>query len=211
MHALAGQRLLPTMRRPIVKYLVVTLCAALALFAIAACVIASIGLHDFVDTPADIIVVPGNTVHLDGSLSRRLRSRLDVALELYREGRAPCIFVSGGMGREGHDEAAAMAAYLVAHGVPTSAIVQDRLGATTSATAANAAQYLRAHQLGSAIVATQYFHVARTVLALQRNGVRVTGTRHARHFEMRDLYSLPREVVGYVAYYAMRPQPEPPA
>ena len=190
------------LRRPLVKYVALTLCAALVLLVTAACAVALVGLRDQVDANADIIVVPGNTVYADGTLSERLKSRLDVALELFHDGRAPRIFVSGGMGHEGHDEAASMAAYLVGHGVAASAIVQDPLGVDTAATAANAAQYLRSHNMGSAIVATQYFHVPRTVLALQRQGVRVAGTRHARYFEMRDIYSLTREVVGYAAYYA---------
>lgn len=167
----------------------------------AAAAIALVGFRDHAAT-ADIIVVPGNRVRPDGSLSARLQSRLDVAIELFNEHKAPTIFVSGGTGREGRDEAAAMAAYLMAHGVAAAAVVQDPLGVDTAATAANAARYLRAHRLQSAIVATQYFHVARTTLALERSGIRVTGTRHARYFELRDAYSLAREVVGYAAYYA---------
>ncbi len=190
------------LRRPFAKYVALTLCAALVLFVVAACAIATVGLHDQVGANADIIVVPGNTVYADGTLSERLKSRLDIAIELFNERRAGRIFVSGGTGREGHDEAAAMAAYLLNHGVAASAIVQDPLGVDTAATAANAARYLQSHHMGSAIVATQYFHVPRTVLALQHNGVQVTGSRHARYFEMRDVYSLAREVVGYAAYYA---------
>jgi vancomycin permeability regulator SanA len=174
---------------------------ALAFYGAAATAIALVGFNDHAST-ADIIVVPGNTVRADGSVSERLQSRLDVALQLFHEGRAPIIFVSGGMGREGRDEATAMAAYLVAQGVAASAIAQDPLGADTAATAVNAAKYLRANRLQSAIVATQYFHVARTTLALERSGISVTGTRHARYFELRDAYSLAREVVGYAAYYA---------
>lgn len=82
------------------------------------------------------------------------------------------------------------------------AIIQDPLGVDTGETAVNAAHYLRTHQLHSAIVATQYFHVARTTLALERSSVRVAGTRHARYFELRDAYSLFREVLGYAAYWA---------
>jgi len=54
---------------------------------------------------ADLIVVPGNTVAPDGQPSPRLQARLDVALALYRAHRAPLIFVSGGLGKEGFDEA----------------------------------------------------------------------------------------------------------
>lgn len=168
----------------------------------AAAALALVGLHDHA-APADLIVVPGNTVLPDGTPSARLAARLDAALTLFNERQAPAIFVSGGVGEEGHDEAAAMARYLVAHGVPASAIVQDPLGFDTAATAANAATYLRANKLRSALVATQFFHVARTTLALERQGVRVMGSRHADHVEGRDAYSLAREVIGYALYLAI--------
>jgi vancomycin permeability regulator SanA len=165
-----------------------------------AAAIALVGLHDHGDA-ADIIVVPGNTVYPDGSLSERLKARLDAAITLYQEHRAPRIFVSGGTGVEGRDEAAAMAAYLIANNIPATAIVQDPLGIDTAATASNAAQYLKANKLRTAFVATQYFHIARTELALERQGVEVAGTRHARYVEFRDIYSLAREVIGYIVYF----------
>lgn len=172
---------------------------ALVCYLSAAGALALTGFHDHA-IAADLIVVPGNTVRADGTLSERLKSRLDVAVGLFRAGLSPAIFVSGGVGHEGRDETAAMAAYLGANGVPVAAVVRDPLGADTAATARNAAKYLRAHRLTSAIVATQYFHVARTTLALERNGVVVKGTAHAHYHEGRDVYSLAREVVAYVAY-----------
>jgi len=195
-HGLSEAHLLRSMRRLWIAAAVIP-----AIYLAAAGAVALAGLHDHVTT-ADIIVVPGNTVQADGSPSERLKSRLDVSIRLFNEHRAPKIFVSGGIGREGYDEAAAMAAWLIANGIPAVAIVQDPLGVNTAATAVNAAKYLHANGLHSAIVATQYFHVARTTLALERSGVDVKGSSHARYFELRDVYSLAREVTGYVIYYA---------
>ncbi len=162
------------MHSTLMKKFAIAAGVCLGLFAIACGLIAAAGMDDR-GTTADIIVVPGNTVNADGS--------------------------PGGVGREGRDEAEAMAAYLVSNGVPPQAVVRDSSGATTAATAENAAKYLRAKQRQSALVATQYFHVARTRLALERNGIRVAGTAHARYFELRDAYSLPREVFAYAFYY----------
>ncbi|WP_345600416.1 YdcF family protein, partial [Thermocatellispora tengchongensis] len=67
--------------------------------------------------PADCLVVLGNTVNPDGTLSPRLRARLAEALRLYRAGLSPRIFVSGGLGREGHYEGTAMRRYLLSRGV----------------------------------------------------------------------------------------------
>jgi uncharacterized SAM-binding protein YcdF (DUF218 family) len=187
--------------RRLTKQFATVVLLSLTVYLVAAAAIAAVGLRDHTSNTADIIVVPGNTVQADGTLSKRLQSRLDVAIGLLREGRANAIFVSGGIGREGHDEAAAMAAYLVSQGVSAAAVVQDPLGVDTAATAIHAAKYLQTHQLQTAIVATQYFHIARTTLALERAGIRVTGTRHANYFELRDVYSLTREVIGHAAYY----------
>lgn len=95
-----------------------------------------------------------------------------------------------------------MSSYLLAKGVPSNLIVIDSLGIDTAATAKNAASYMRANHLKSALVVTQYFHVPRTKLALERQGVYVSGTAHARYFELRDIYSAVRETVAYVVYSA---------
>ncbi|OGB23665.1 MAG: hypothetical protein A3I66_24125 [Burkholderiales bacterium RIFCSPLOWO2_02_FULL_57_36] len=175
------------------------ICFAGFLLATSAIVVA--GLNDQVAN-ADLIVVPGNTIAPDGTPSPRLQARLDTAVKLFKEHRAPLIFVSGGTGKEGFDEALSMSSYLLKKGVPSAVIIKDSLGTDTAATAKNAANFMRANNLKSAFVATQYFHVPRTKLALERNGVQVTGTAHARYFEVRDLYSSPREAIAYIAYFA---------
>lgn len=172
--------------------------AGLFLLATVALVLA--GLNDK-PAPADVIVVPGNTILPDGTPSPRLQARLDVALKQFQEHRAPRILVSGATGKEGFDEAASMARYLQSRGVPASAILEDNQGWTTDATARNAAALMRQHGWRTAMVATQYFHVPRFRLALERNGIAVSGNVHAPYFELRDLYSVPRETVGYLVYY----------
>jgi vancomycin permeability regulator SanA len=156
------------------------------------------GLTDRVAS-ADAVIVPGNTVHPDGTLSDRLRARLDVALGIYRAGRCKLIFVSGATGAEGVDEAAAMKAYLVRHGVPAERVLQDSAGFNTEATARNAAQALRQQGYTTVIAASQFFHVVRLNRLLAAQGLVVSGHEHARYFEPRDAYSLLREVAALAA------------
>ncbi|QKY04324.1 YdcF family protein [Janthinobacterium lividum] len=170
------------------------------LFLLATATLVLAGLNDKL-APADVIVVPGNTIAPDGTPSPRLQARLDVALKQFQEHRAPHILVSGATGKEGFDEAASMARYLQSRGVPASAILEDNQGWTTDATARNAAALMRQHGWRTAMVATQYFHVPRFRLALERSGIAVSGNVHAPYFELRDLYSVPRETVGYLVYY----------
>lgn len=182
----------------------ITLCVKLggalfAVFLLAAAAIALAGMNDRL-AHADAIVVLGNTVAPDGTPSPRLRARLDCALDAYRQKLAPLLIVTGGVGKEGYDEAAVMAAYLMQHGVPAAAVLIDSAGNDTAASAANVARIASAKKLKSVLVASQYFHLPRASLALSRAGVPVAGHIHARYFEARDIYSLAREVIGLGAY-----------
>lgn len=150
--------------------------------------------------PADCLLVLGNTVNADGTLSPRLRGRLDKALDLYRARVSPTIFVSGGLGKEGHYEGTAMRQYLVAHGVPAAAILVDNAGNTTQATARNFAATAQVRHFSSVVVVSQFFHISRTKLLLrQQHFSRIYGA-HANYFELRDIYALIREFAAYYTY-----------
>ena len=154
---------------------------------------------------ADLIVVPGNLVGSDGRPSPRLRARLDAALAAWRSGLAPRILVSGGVKPGERDEAAAMARYLVANGVPAGAVLQDSHGRDTFETARHAATLLGGH--GSVLVATQWFHIPRAMLAMRRFGLAPVYGTSPRFAEARDAYSFLREALG-LPYYAFRPTAE---
>jgi len=168
--------------------------AACGMVAIAGCGLAADRGH------GDVAIVFGNTVRPDGTPSRRLVARLDAALRLFHEGRAPRLFVSGGIGREGFDESLVMRDWLEAHGVPGAAIVRDSAGLNSGHTAAHAHAWMQAHGARRAIVVTQYFHVPRAILACRAAGIDVAGAASPAYFELRDLYSLARELVALPVY-----------
>jgi vancomycin permeability regulator SanA len=153
--------------------------------------------------PADVAIVFGNQVLPNGTPSPRLVARLQVAAKLRRSHLVHVWFVSGGIGREGHDESRVMRDWLVGHGVPDSAVVRDSLGLDSHLTALHAAAWMRAHSMTRANVVTQYFHVARAVMACRRAGIDVVGARAPRWYEPRDVYSLAREMVA-LPVYALR-------
>lgn len=161
------------------------------------------GLHDDIGH-ADVALVLGSKVEADGEPSSRLRARLDKTVELYRAGWFPEIFASGGIGKEGYDEAVVMKAYLVAHGIPNERVIVDNSGATTFASARKTRQILRDEKLNSVLVISQYFHIPRAKLALKRFGIATVYTAHANFFEWRDIYSSLREVPGCMAYWFRR-------
>lgn len=157
------------------------------------------GMHDRLGK-ADAAVVLGSKVELNGTPSPRLQARLDKAVQLYREGYFPVIIVSGGTGKEGYDEASVMRAYLLSSGIPWDRIVVDSQGVTTLATAANTARILHERQWESVLVISQYFHLPRCRMALFNNGVEQVYSAHADFFELRDAYSLLRELPACIKY-----------
>ena len=107
--------------------------------------------------PSDVAVVLGSKVEDDGTPSVHLRIRLDRTLALYQQGVVPMIIVSGGPGVPAHPEPIVMRDYLIAHGVPSSAILLDSTGINTAATARNTGPLMVEHGFHSVIIVSEYF------------------------------------------------------
>lgn len=121
---------------------------------------------------AECIVVLGASVLPNGSPSDILRDRLDDAAVLYERGAAPKILVSGASAEDGYCEAIYMKQYLVEIGVPEDAIVCDYAGYSTYET------MYRAHFVfgyDNVIVATQEYHLSRSVYCAQGLGMEAVG------------------------------------
>lgn len=158
------------------------------------------GIKDDI-VPSDVGIVLGSSITSAGEPSPRLRARLDRAGELWQARVFPVIIVSGGVEPEGRDEAAVMARYLEQHWhVPPSAILRDATGNTTHDTACHSATLMRQYGYHSALVISQYFHIARSQDALEWAGINEVHHAHAHYFESRDFYSLAREMVAWPIY-----------
>lgn len=188
-------------RKRFLRAVAITAAVAFATLLLASTALVIQGLNDDI-READVAVVLGNTVNPDGTPSHRLAARLDRALELYQRGMFKNVIVSGGVGREGFDEAAVMKTYLTGKGVPPDRIIVDSLGTTTAATARNTAAIVQQQRWKSVLVVSQYFHIPRCRLALSAAGISPVYAAHAHFFELRDVYSTAREVIGYAAYLA---------
>src|SRR5579875_2940881 len=102
--------------------------------------------------PADAIAVFG-AAEYDGRPSPVLRARLDHALDLYGRGLAPLIVTLGG-GDEGdrNSEGGVGHDYLLAHGVPETAIIAETQSDNTAQSAERLAVIARANHLNRIIV-----------------------------------------------------------
>ena len=117
----------------------------------------------------DAIVVMG-AAQYDGRPSPQLAARLDHAVDLWNEGIAPVVVVTGG-NQEGDrfTEASASAAYLVDRGVPSSAIVREDAGSTTH-DSLERAQALVGDTVDSVMVVTDPYHALRSRLTAEEVG-----------------------------------------
>lgn len=97
-----------------------------------------------------------------------LASRLDAAVGLYDRHVVTRVLVSGNNDHHGYDEPDTMRNYLVAHGIPASAITVDPAGYDTLDSCVRAR---RVFHVDRAILVTQAFHVVRAVALCRANGV----------------------------------------
>jgi len=122
--------------------------------------------------PADAVIILGAYVRPDGALSWILKDRLDTGLEVYNQGLAPKIIVSGDHGQIDYNEVQAMKDYLLNHGVPAEDIFMDHAGFDTYDSLYRARDVF---QLKSAIIISQNFHLPRAVYIAKRLGIETQG------------------------------------
>ena len=104
--------------------------------------------------------------------------------------------VSGGVGKEGHDEAIVMRAFLVNKGVKPANVIADSNGYTTRLTAQNTAHLINGKAKQPIIVVSQLYHLSRTKMAFRQAGFTQVGAAYPAYFEWRDIYASLREVAG---------------
>jgi vancomycin permeability regulator SanA len=121
---------------------------------------------------AHAALVLGAKVGDDGEPSRFLRERIELGARLYLDGAVDVVVMSGATHAGGYDEPATMRDVALEMGVPAEAIILDRDGIDTYASCSNAAGPLA---LGTVIVVTQEFHVARATWLCRQAGLDARG------------------------------------
>jgi vancomycin permeability regulator SanA len=146
---------------------------------------------------ADIAVILGNKVNVDGTLSTRLIKRLECGLNLYKSHRVKRLIVSGGFGTEGFYEGDKMRDFLIKNGIPDSVIIVDNKGDNTLQTVKNTLQLKDKLHFKSLIVVSQYYHLTRVKMLFKKSGFNNVSSVSPDYFELRDIYSLLREFFAY--------------
>ena len=148
----------------------------------------------------DAIVVLG-AAHYNGRPSNVLRARLDHAAELYDEGHAPYVVVTGGMAPGDRvSEATVSRDYLVARMVPDSAIVVLPVGTSSHESVISAAEWLHDHALRRVLLVSDPFHMARLRVEARRADLEP----HTSPTVTSPISDRPREELGYLAGEALK-------
>ena len=154
--------------RRIVQVSLVAVMLGFAYFAVSFWQVWSAGRTDQARA-VDAIVVLG-AAQYDGRPSPQLTARLDHSIDLWNQGVAPTLVVTGGS-REGDrfTEASASAQYLVDRGVPASAIVQEAAG-TSTYESLHGARTLLGGSVETVLIVTDPYHAQRSRLTAAEVG-----------------------------------------
>lgn len=202
--------LAPRRRGGFSRFVRVVLGLALFSTALWALTVAAIHLYGRRDEArrADAIVVLG-AAQYDGRPSPVLRSRLDHAIALYRDGRARTIIMTGGVGPgDTVSEAVVGRRYAVRQGVPAEAILTERRGLSTLESMEAVAALMRAREMKSAVLVSDPFHMLRLKLLAVRVGIHgyTSPTRTSpisrnppqeRRFILRESIGMPLALLGF--------------
>jgi uncharacterized SAM-binding protein YcdF (DUF218 family) len=150
-------------RHPVLSVVAIALVVAVAMVGWSFSIVWRAAHHDdAADVQnADAIVVLG-AAQWNGKPSPVLKGRLDHALLLYQQGRSPhVILVGSNQPGDLSTEAATGQAYLIAKGVPASAIIAIPVGHTSWESLEAAATEMRARGMHSAFLVSDPWHNAR--------------------------------------------------
>lgn len=125
------------------------------------------------DVPkADAILVLGAYVFPSGSVSTMLNDRLTVGYELYEQGKAPKLLVSGDHGQKDYDEVNSMKSFLKDKGVPSRDVFMDHAGFSTYESVYRARDIFAVQTV---IIVTQEYHLKRAVFVARELGLEAYG------------------------------------
>lgn len=153
------------------------------------------------EAPArDVVLVMGAATRNGLSPSPYLQARLDLALELWQQGKVKVFIVSGSTS---DNEPAVMQEYLIENGVDAADIVQDTGGNDSYSSCIRAGERFGVSAL---TVVTQSYHVPRTVATCRMVGVDAIGVgddetpKNAtwRSYERRELIANIKMIVDVV-------------
>lgn len=151
---------------------------------------------------ADVMIVLGCQIWGEGP-SEMLLYRLQNALELYKNGIAKSIIVSGGQGPdEIITEAKAMKKWFVKKGVPENVIFEEDKSTSTYENLKYSKVIMDRQGFRDAVVVTSDFHVFRSLWLSQRLGIEAKGSPSVTVDYLKPYYYL-REILSNIKSFLL--------
>lgn len=120
----------------------------------------------------DCILVLGCKVKADGKPSDMLADRIKRGIELYNQGAAPKIIMSGDHGTKSYDEVNTMKRAAVDAGIPSEDVFMDHAGFSTYESMYRARDIFEADKI---IIVTQEYHLYRAIYIARELGIEAYG------------------------------------
>ncbi len=150
------------------------------------------------DDVYDVGMVLGASVY-GTTPSPMLQRRLDLSIQLYRQGKIKQILLTGDNSSIYYNEIRAMKHYCIEAGIPEQAIIEDHRGFSTYDSIARAQEVFN---IESMVVFTQGFHLSRALYLAKAFGIRAIGYKSTESFrEM--LYYEAREIPARVKDFVL--------
>ena len=157
--------------------------------------IKSFAVENLKNFNADCIMVLGCGIEDEETPSPMLRDRLDVGIELYKQGAAPKILLTGDNGTEQHNEIHVMLKYTKEAGVPEKDIFCDHAGFSTYDSMYRAASIFNAEKV---IVVTQTYHQYRALYIGEKLGIDVMGVASDQETYFGQSFRESREILARI-------------
>ncbi|MCW5851323.1 MAG: YdcF family protein [Anaerolineae bacterium] len=178
-------------------------------------VLALVALYQAVDRqaerdetrPADVIIVLGSQVRADGEPSNSLRSRTLRGVQLYQEGYAPLLLLTGGVGRFPPAEAQVMRRLALQAGIPDDRLVLDETATSTQESIETAARLARERGWRTVLIVSDPFHIYRARQMARDAGLDAYGApayqSHLYTMDRLRRYYTVRESFALLWYYTL--------
>jgi uncharacterized SAM-binding protein YcdF (DUF218 family) len=153
---------------------------------------------------SDAIVVLG-AAQFNGVPSQVFQARLDTAFDLYQQGYAPLIVVTGGrIYGDQYTEAESGRTYLIDKGVPADAILMENVSHNTAASFAGVEKLLKPRGIKSLLIVSDGFHLYRSKMLARDAGFEAYGfaaeQSPIRQGSATELRYMVRETFGVIAW-----------
>ncbi|MGG1514972.1 YdcF family protein [Paenibacillus oryzisoli] len=163
------------------------------------------GVQQPLPKQVDVGIVLGASLRQD-TPSPGLQERLDLAVDLYRQGRFKQVIVSGGLDHNGSKltEAEGMRNYLVSKGVPEKQILLEPRATSTYENLLFSKQIMQENGLVSSIIVTHRYHSARSLDIAETIGLQQPVVSSIRSEVLFMPYHDTRETLAYTKWYGTK-------